>query len=270
LADRSPRRDDGGGNSTKAQVQEDGMSADDCFKKTYVKLYYIPPRDPEQPEDCKKVKITRPPEITIFTGQISRVEGVGKGDLIGLDLHCSVISTEGAGGIILLLQVSGYIEWEIEFVSAPPLLVCRPPGPFDISPPPIPGDLLSCQAPTPGKVVRETHRVYFSVPMLYKLAGPRIALMMRSPLKLRLAAYAAQIANAFLKLRQLDRVLALVTAPKKGFCPEDIRALEAGLKAAEKEMNSSLQWVASGNDDIASLMKGRPGGVGQFAGSRTA
>jgi hypothetical protein len=239
------------------------MSAEDCFKKTYVKFYYIPPKQPAPPADCKQVKITKQPEVKIFTGQISKLEGVGRGDLIGMDLHCAVVSTAGVGGLILLLQISGYIEWEIEFVRAAreQMLVCRTPGPLDVlKPPPKFEDLNSC--PAPGPVVRETHRLYFSMPMLHKLEGPRIALMAITPFKLKLPVYASQIANAFLRLRQLDQVLSLITALKKGFCPEDIRALEEGLKNLEQVLGSGLRWVGSSGGELASLMKGR-----QFAAS---
>jgi hypothetical protein len=250
-------------------LEEDSMSADDCFKKAYVKLRYIPPREPAPPADCRQVKITKSPEVIVFTGQTPGFEGIGPGDLVGLKLHCVAVSSYREGAVILLVQVTGYIEWEIEFVRASPEQVCRAPGPFDLrrNPPP-PEEGFTCAAP--GPLVREKHRIYFSLPMLHKLAGPRIALMAISPLKFRLASYAAQIANAFLKMRQLDRALALIAAPKKGFCPEDIQALEAGLQKLEKELNTGLQWVGSSGGDIASLMNGWPGGTGKFAGCRSA
>lgn len=241
-------------------------SAEECFKKTYVKLYYIPPKHPARPADCKRVKFSKDPEIRILTGQISKLEGVGRGDLIGIDLHCAVVSTAGAGGVIVLLQISGYIEWEVEFVPAlrEQPLHCPVPGPFDMPrTPPAPESYNRTPAPPPP--VRETHRVFFSVPMLYKFEGPRMALMAISPLKLKLGAYGAMIVNAFLKLRQLDGVVSQVLRLKKGFCPEDIRALEEGLKTLEKELETGLRWLYSSSDgDIASLMQNRGVGTGVY------
>ena len=247
------------------------MGAEECFKKTYVKLYYMPPKQPARPADCKQVKFTKDPEIRILTGQISKLEGVGRGDTIGIDLHCAVVSTEGAGGVIVLVQISGYIEWEVEFVPAAPepLTYCPVPGPFDVfRKPPMPEQFDSCPAPLPP--VRETHRVYFSIPMLHKIAGPRIALMLRTPFKLKLPVYGAEIVNAFLKLRQLERAMSLVLALKKGFCPGDVRALEEGLKILEKELGAGLRWATSSDSDIASLMRGRGPGTGRFPGDRLA
>lgn len=235
------------------------MSAEQCLKKAYVKFRYIPPPHPRQPVDCKQVKFTKPPEIRIFTGQISKLEGQREDELIGIDLHCAVPSTSGAGGIILLLQVSSYIEWEIEFLAAaqPQFNV-----PLELQP----------QFCPKAELVRETHRVYVSLPVMYKLAGPRIALMAITPWKLKLPVYAAQIWNAFKKLNELEKPMAAILALKKGFCPEDIKTLEEALKKAEKELNDLLQQAQQGSSagDIATRMQHKMEGSGRFAGTRLA
>lgn len=241
-------------------------SAEECYEKTYVRFYYIPPKHPARPADCKHVKFAKDPEVRILTGQISKLEGIGRGDLIGIDIHCAVVSTAGAGGVILLLQISGYIEWEVEFIPAAREQPqhCPIPGPFDVfRQTPSPESFNRSPAPPPP--VRETHRVFFSIPMLYKFEGPRMALMAITPFKLKLGAYGAQIVSAFLKLRQVERVMSLVLGLKKGFCPEDIRAMEEGLRSLEKELGTGLRWLtSSGDDDIASLMRSRGVGTGVY------
>ncbi|HEV2705330.1 MAG TPA: hypothetical protein VGV59_05365 [Pyrinomonadaceae bacterium] len=217
------------------------MSTNDCLRKLYVKFRYIPPLKPEVPADCKVVKISKNPEIRTFTGQLSKLEGARSDEIIGLDLVCLVPSTEGAGAIILLAQVSSYIEWEFEFTNIQ------------------------------GKAVRETHRVFVSLPMMQKISGPRIALMAIIPLKMKLPVYAAQIWNAFKKLSELEKPLAIILALKKGLCPQDIKALESGLQKAADELNGLLRQAASSVEgELARTLDHQRGDVGRFVGTRIA
>jgi len=149
------------------------MGVEKCFDQTSVKMYYIPPKDAKTPANCKQVRVTKQPELRLLTGQISKLEGSGRGDTIGIDLVCTAVSSEGAGGVILLLQVSGYIEWEIEFVPAHPPQHTPKPGPFDVFRPSLappnssPAPWVTTPAtPAPMPPVRETHRVFVSLPML--------------------------------------------------------------------------------------------------------
>jgi hypothetical protein len=217
-------------------------SPQECLKKTYVKLRYIRPQYPHTPLQCEQVKFTKDPELRILTGQLSALEGRRPDEIIGIDLHCALPSTQGAGAIILLLQVSAYIEWEVEFMAQS------------------------------AHTVRETHRVFVSIPMMYKLHGPRIALMALSPWKLKLASYTAQIAAAFRKIDELEKVMANVVALKKGFCPKDVAAMESALKAYETQLNQLLQGAAQGTVDgeIARKMDRSGYASGRFAGTRVA
>jgi hypothetical protein len=185
----------------RTKEKEKVMNAQECLTKAYVKFRYIPPQQREQPADCKLVKFTKSPEIRIFTGQLSALEGRRPDELIGIDFHCAVPSTSAAGAIILLLQVSSYIEWEVEFLNKQ------------------------------GRSVHEIHRVFVSLPMMHKLQGPLIALMALTPWKVKLPMYAAQIWKAFQKLEEIEKPLAKILALKKGFCPQDIKALMEGLKS---------------------------------------
>ena len=217
------------------------MSTNDCLRKLYVKFRYIPPLKPEVPADCKVVRISKNPEIKIFTGQLSKLEGARSDEIIGLDLVCAVPSTQGVGAVILLVQVSSYIEWEFEFTNIK------------------------------GKTVRETHRVFVSLPMMHKISGPRIALMAITPLKLKLPFYAAQIWNGFKKLSELEKPLAIILALKKGLCPKDIKALESGLQKAADELNSLLRQAARSDEgELARKMDHQPGDAGRFVGTRIA
>jgi hypothetical protein len=216
------------------------MSTQTCLNKMYVRLRYIPPRHPEQPADCKQVKITKSPKIEIAIGEQSKLKGLApSGQIIrGIDLHCVVPTTSGAGAVILLLQVSSYIEWEIEFLNKQ------------------------------GRSVREIHRVFVSLPMMYKIAGPRVMLMALTPWYLKMPVYAAQIWNAFQKLEELEKPMAEILALRKGFCPGDINALEEGLKKIETELNYLIIRVQQG--DIARRMENKIDGTGRFTGTRLA
>lgn len=227
------------------------MDPQECLRKAYVKLRYIPPtymppRQPEQPVDCKFVKVSQGPDIRTLTGQISVLEGRPRDEIIGIDLHCSVIATSGDGGIILLLQVSSYIEWEVEFSS------------------------------TKGNWVSEWHRVFVSLPMMHKIEGPRVAINLISGKhlwKTKLVGYAAQIAAAFRKLEEMEKVMAPILKLKKGFCPDDIKAMESALKKYETELNHLLQRAARdprSDDGIARRMHHDSYGTGRFAGNRVA
>lgn len=265
------------------------MGYEQCVKQTYAKLYYIPPKDAKPMADCKLAKVTKLPELRLFTGQISALEGSGRGDQIGIRLICSVVSSEGAGGIILLLQVSGYIEWELEFVPAhPPQNTPRavfPPSP--LAPPnsgPAPW-VTAPNSPAPLPPVRETHRVFVSLPMLYKIEGPKVLLLALSfragmlfnaPVPM-LTIYAAKILNVYRKLREVDNVLHrvnydVVTA-QRGFCPDDVRTLQTTLANLEKWLSGKILevWSTGGDDkNIAGFMRGRGDGAGRFLGDRLA
>jgi hypothetical protein len=236
---------------------------ENCIKKTYAKLYYIPPTKPGRPVDCKKVKFTKSPEVALMPGgrgDYRKVMGLRPGDSIGIDFHwadpltpCVAPSTVGAGGVIVLLQISACIEAEVEFTSSSSLQEA----------------LLLGYSPAP-RVVREMHRVYVSLPMLYKVPGPRIALMSMSPAWIKLGAYATLIGKAFLEMRQVEQAMEKVLALKEGLCPEDIRALELGLNKLETEFNSRLEHAILSPDDLASSMSRAVDGTARFVGSRVA
>lgn len=216
--------------------------ANDCLRKMYVKLRYIPPPRPELPANCKQITFEKSPEIRILTGQRSVLHGRPSDEIIGIDFLCAVPSTSGAGAIILLLQVSAYIEWLVGFHN------------------------------NQGTYVIEMHRLFVSMPMMFKLQGPRIALMAISPWYIKAANYASQIVAAFRKIDEIEKVMGRIMNLKKGFCPDDIKSLEEGLKLFETELNLLLERAASNvyEGEIARRMDHKAHGTGRFAGTRLA
>lgn len=250
-------------------ILNSGKCTKEDLKNAYVKLYYIPPKGPRaRPVNCKQIKITRSPEITIKPpggrGDYKANNGLRPGDFIGIDLQCSSFYTEGAGGIMLFLQVGSYIEWEVEFttVSNSITSVVKPPRATQVPPRPVlnvPEQLnyhpviRSVQT-----TVRETHRVYVSFPMPFLLRGPRMALMALIPgLPVKgnlfgipkLSVYATQIWAGYRKLREIEKLLAWISALTKGLCAEDIRAMEVGLKTFESGLKIRLQQLALWDTD---------------------
>jgi hypothetical protein len=215
------------------------MDPRDCVDKTYVKFRYIPPPKPAEPMDCKHVIITQGPDLRVFTGQISQLEGRPRDKIIGIDLHCSFISTAGPGSIVFVVQVSSYIEWEMGFMSKQ------------------------------GNYVHELHRLFFSIPMAHKITGPRIALSAISPWKLKLANYAGQIAVAFKKLDDVEDLIKRVTALKKGACREHIKAFVEELKSLEGSMNNMIRGRMLGFDggELAKRIERNIHGFPRFVGN---
>src|SRR5262249_17679000 len=146
--------------------------------------------------------------------------GRPRDEVIGFDYLCSVISLEGAGGIILLFQVSSYIEWEIEFRNKK------------------------------GRTVRETHRIFLSMPLMQKLKGPMIALIAVTPWQAKLPFYAMKIWTSFRKLDEVEKVFAMVAMfHMMGFCHKDIKSLVDLLHDYETELNQLLHRAAMGTSD---------------------
>jgi hypothetical protein len=159
-------------------------------------------------------------------------------------LLCAIPQTEGAGAIVLLAQVSANIEWEILFKNT-----------FNM--------------PT-----REVHAVFASFPVMVKLPGPRIALMAVTPMYLKLPVYAGMAYRVFSRIEEMERVLKVILKLQKGYCSDDIKGLESGLRAIEQEGNQFL-WRArqnrrQGPEELAWLMRNKQPGEGLFAGARVA
>lgn len=251
------------------------MDASECLKKLYVKLRYIPPPFPEKPVDCKRVKISKSPEIRISEDSKQHAQSV---DPIGIALKCALPFSEGVGGVHLLLQVSTYIEWEVEFTAAPPQ-VCVAPGPqFSFLNPleekykqSFPRtDNGQSRLPS-GRVVRETHRLYVSIPMAYTLSGPQIMLSRAMPWQFRIAQYAVKIWAAFKKLRELEDIMAILAKLKSGFCPEDVSEMEKALRLLEIKLNHDLRDKGtSAPVEFAKKTKTAPNDTGWFVGDRLA
>jgi len=218
------------------------MSAAACLSKTYVKFRYIAPDPMDTPMNCRAVVITKFPKIRIFTGQISKLEGARSDEIIGVTLHCAVPTTEGAGGIILLLQVSTYLEWEVGFMNQR------------------------------GRYVNETHRVFLSLPVMHKLQGPMIALMALTPWKLKIPTYIARIAAAFHKISEVEGLIGKVAMLYNGHCPDDLKRFIESLRVYEIELNNMLQRAAhsTSEGDIAKRMERAPVDSGRFAATRLA
>ena len=213
-------------------------SAQQCLRKTSAIVRYIPPANPQEPTDCKTVTFIKDPEIRIFTGQRSVLEGRPSDELIGLDYLCSVLSLEGAGGIILLLQVGTYIEWEVGFRTKQ------------------------------NTYVTELHRLFVSLPVMFKISGPQILLSRWLPMWMRLGHYAASIWAGLRKIDELQEMLGTVALLKTGVCPDDIKTLKESLRKIEEEMNKLLRRAAESaapEGELARLMHGRAPGSVQIA-----
>jgi hypothetical protein len=203
--------------------------AEDCLKKTYVKLYYIPPPNAQVPQNCNTVLFTKYPEITYPEGMIT--------DLFAIDVLCAHPYAEGAGGVMLLLQITTYIKWEISFLNQQ------------------------------GQMVRETPMIYCSMPMIYRLKGPLIALRVVSPWQIKIGYYAGMISHLFKKIDEVEAIMALVVKRRIGFCPSDIQALQKALNVLEAQLNSYLRGIGAGQ--IASLLDGsRPAPLARFGGKQ--
>ena len=171
-------------------------SAEEGFKKAHVKLKYEPAFAAQRPQDCKKVFVNVGPHVTATAGWPWKFEV----DLLGSD-----ISLLDAGGIVLALQVTTYVRWHMWFHDRD------------------------------GKVVKEWHQVLVSLPMLYKLQGPSMLLMAVSPWPVKLIGYGGQVAVAFKKLKEVNKVLGLIRPSGQiSWCLEDITALEKRLQKPKR------------------------------------
>jgi hypothetical protein len=208
------------------------MSAkQECLKQAYVRIYYDPPKNAVTPRDCTQVYFTEEPRLYAPDGFLN----------FGIDLLCAVPTTHGAGGVILLLQTTQYVKWQMSFISAS------------------------------GKMVQEWHRIFVSLPMMLKLQGPRVALMALSPLPIKLVGYAGVVGTAFRAIEEVEKVFKFLLSVQKTWCPHDVVRLNEGLKALEAEFNIRLQQAkhAAGDlPEIASTMQYKPPGAGEFAGAR--
>lgn len=205
-----------------------------CLRRTYVKLNYVPPLQPHVPLHCNSVAWTKLPEIAFTERQMK--------DPIPFVFLCALPYTVDAGGVIVLLQINARIIWELSFIN------------------------------TLGQMVSENHHVFVSMPMMFNLRGPRIALNAILPWPVKLVGYVGIIAKAFRGLDEVESIFAKILSRQVGFCPKDVKALQVGLKALETEMNHLLQRGAESLDDrkLASRMNFSPFGTGRFAGTRLA
>lgn len=232
-------------------IDEVQSVASDDLDGLYVKIRYHPPKNPVKPTNCKSVTFSKAPEITAGLGASIDLHGLHPSvdEPIGISFHRALLDSEGVGAVHLILQVSTYIEWETEFVSAAmdprfcpaPVGSTRLPGPRGNQIPPRPFD-----EPAVGRMVREKHRVYVSIPVMYTVTGPDvfISVFITKAFKdptVNLRRYIVKIMAAFKQLEQVDEVIQLLFAFKKGFCPEDIDNLERRLKTMEKSLNDRLE-----------------------------
>lgn len=100
-----------------AQRQDAGESAmteaAQCIRKTKVRLFYIPPDSPKEPADCRSARFYKKPEIRYDTDYKKTING----ELIQAyyDFICPIISTEGVGSIIAIVQIGVFIEFYVTF-----------------------------------------------------------------------------------------------------------------------------------------------------------
>jgi hypothetical protein len=210
-------------------------AAEECLKKSYVKINYKPPQKLEIPKNCNDVLWTKHPEI--FIGIPGHRDPIN-----GIHVLCAAPFASGAGGIVMLLQITGYVEWTLSFIN------------------------------TQGRMVVETHRVIVSMPLMYKLMGPRMLLMAASPWKIKLIGYAGMIGKAFKSISEMQEILGKTMSRKVGFCPKDIENLQEGLKTLETGLNSLIRRAASSSADVelATRMKFSGPGTACFAGTHLA
>jgi hypothetical protein len=198
-----------------------------CLKNVYVKLRYIPHLYPQEPADCKRVIFRKSPRISVNHALIPG----------NIRVKCAEPFTGGAGGVNLLLQVSTFVDFEIEFETKR------------------------------GGYAYETHRVFVSLPIMFKLQGPRMALSAASTWPIKIILFAQLIIKGLAKVEEMEKLFGMILSLRKGFCPSDIRKLENELKAYEAKLNNLLRSAAGGGSGIASLMEHKAYGVGYFAGT---
>jgi hypothetical protein len=230
---------------TARTKKEEVMSRVDvagCLRDTYAVLSYIPPPKPEQPLDCRAVVITKFPKISFTEGWAQNahpdIEPVGF--LSDIEVKCAIPSSAGAGGVVLVLQVTCHLKWDMGFMNKQ------------------------------GKYVTETHRVKVSLPIIYKMPGERIALMQVLKGPAWIAANWSMIVRALVKIQQMEEIMSTVVGVKKnGMCPKDIKALNDHLQVLQKKFNEQIQKAAQHSFDdraVAARMRHRVDHTGCFAG----
>src|SRR6266480_4284042 len=183
----------------------------EALRNAYVILRYIPPPNPQEPADCKAVVFLRDPDIRIFSGQRSLLDGRPPDELIGVEYLGAAISLSGAGSLIILVEVGTYIEFELGFRTKQ------------------------------NAWVTELHRIFVKMPIMLKVPGPRILLSRWLPMWMRLAHYAAAIWAGFRKIDEVEEMLGVLMQLKQGVCPDDIDRLKKGLQEIEDTSNTLLR-----------------------------
>ena len=96
-----------------------------------------------------------------------------------------------------------------------------------------------------------------------------MALMALSPLKIKLIGYAGMIAAAYKKIDEMETIMAKILTRKVGFCPEDVKKLENGLRSLEFELNNLIKKTAGESGQLVLKMESSPIlDTGRFAGTR--
>ncbi|MEX2142497.1 MAG: hypothetical protein WD894_24805 [Pirellulales bacterium] len=219
------------------------MSIHSCLKKLFVKFRYDAPQPAQQPAQCNAVVLSNL-DIELYPNHPSPLVTGKRNDDTGISFVCSTVSTSGAGSVILLFQVGGYITWNLGFRN------------------------------TQGQFVTERHRIYFSLPMMYKLKMPLMALMAITPWKFKAPYYVAKVAAAVKKLDEIDTLLKKIIKLSLNPCSGVYDFLKS-LDAYEKNLNQLLQGIGTNTSDpnFARNMRKlehRPDDTARFAGSRIA
>jgi len=248
------------------------MNPNECLSELYVKLRYVPPQHPQTPIDCKRVTFSKPPEIK-FASKAKHLS-----DPLGIKFRCALPFTKGAGGVNIVMQVSAYIEWEIEFESAEwqmclAPLEKRPANPWQQQSTMKPqfSTIANARSQTIGRIVQETHRIYASLPMAYTIHGAQVMLNCAMPWQFRLFYYSAKILAAFRELKEIEEIMALLVKFKKGFCSPDVIAMIVALRLLEMKLNAALHSETHGSGSVfANTMRSLPNRSGRLVGNRMA
>lgn len=217
----------------------DVTARSDAIADTYAAFRYIPPKDPEQPLDCRAVTFTKFPKVSFTEGSIfeKATPDLNAPDFLGIEAVYAEVFLSGSGGVHLLIQVTTFLRWEVGFINKQ------------------------------GKYITEVHRIRVALPMWLTLQGPRMALMAISPLKIKVVGYADLIVKVFAELKEIEEAISTIMELKKGMCPKDIKALTDSLETMQTKFNERIQRAAQqGPGGYAMRMERAGENTGRFAG----